>query len=234
MGVLRRALAILISALVAVAAYLALWPVPIDPVAWEPPPAPELTGPLSPNNGLTATRRPMDGFGEGPEDIAFDAEGRLYTGFADGRVVWVSPKGGDPEVFANTGGRPLGMAFDAAGNLIVADASKGLLSIAPDGAITTLAAESGGVPFKFANDLDIADDGTIHLSDASTKFGYGQDVPDIVEHGGNGRLVAYDPASGAVRVVLDGLQFANGVAVAADGSFVLVAETAPTESSGCG
>lgn len=222
---LRRALAILISAFVVVAAYLALWPVPIDPVAWEPPPAPELVGPLSPNSGLAATRRLVEGLGVGPEDIAFDAAGRLYTGFADGRIVRMSSSGAGLEVFVNTGGRPLGMTFDAAGDLIVADAFAGLLSIAPDGAITTLATESGGVPFRFANDLDIAEDGTIYLSDASSKFGFGEDVPDIIEHAGNGRLVAYEPASGTTRTLLDGLQFANGVAVAADGSFVLVAET---------
>jgi sugar lactone lactonase YvrE len=117
------------------------------------------------------------------------------------------------------------MTFDATGNLIVADALAGLLSIAPDGTITTLATEADGAPINFADDLDIADDGTIYLSDASTKFGYGEDLPDIVEHAGNGRLIAYDPVSGSARVLLDGLQFANGVAVAADGSFVLVAET---------
>jgi sugar lactone lactonase YvrE len=50
-------------------------------------------------------------------------------------------------------------------------------------------------------------------------------VLDIIEHGGRGRLLAYDPERGETRVVLDGLQFANGVAVARDGSFVLVAET---------
>ena len=31
----------------AAAAYLLLWPVPVDPVAWNAPEAPELTGPLS-------------------------------------------------------------------------------------------------------------------------------------------------------------------------------------------
>jgi sugar lactone lactonase YvrE len=50
-------------------------------------------------------------------------------------------------------------------------------------------------------------------------------VLDIVEHGGRGRLVAHDPETGLTEVVLEGLQFANGVTVSPDGSFVLVAET---------
>ena len=32
--------------------YLAAWPVPIDPEAWEPPEAPALAGPFAPNSYL--------------------------------------------------------------------------------------------------------------------------------------------------------------------------------------
>jgi sugar lactone lactonase YvrE len=222
---LRKIVLVLVIAVVLAALYLVLWPVPVDPVAWHPPPAPELVGPYAPNNQLTPSRRLLEGHGMGPEDVAFDNAGNLYTGYDDGAIVRVSVGGGRPDVFVNTGGRPLGMTFDAEGNLIVADAFRGLLSVAPDGAVTTLATDAGGVLFGFADDLDIAPDGTIFMSDVSTKFGYGSDVLDLIEHGGHGRLVAYDPAQGTTRVVLDGLQFANGVAVARDGSFVLVAET---------
>jgi hypothetical protein len=45
-----------------------------------------------------------------------------------------------------------------------------------------------------------------------------------MEHSGTGRLLRRDP-SGRVEVLMSGLQFANGVALAADGSFVAVAET---------
>jgi len=223
--VLRKILLVVVVVVVLSALYLVLWPVPIDPVAWNPAPAPELVGPYAPNNDLSPSRRLLVGYGQGPEDVAFDDAGKLYTGFTDGAIVRIPVAGGPPEVLANTGGRPLGMVFDAAGNLIVADAFKGLVSVSPDGAITTLATEAGGVPFAFADDVDIAPDGTVYFSDASDHFGYGQDVLDIIEHGGRGRLLAYDPERGETRVVLDGLQFANGVAVARDGSFVLVAET---------
>lgn len=40
-----------------------------------------------------------------------------------------------------------------------------------------------------------------------------------------GRLLRYDPASGRTDVLADGLWFANGVALAPDGSYVVVAET---------
>jgi hypothetical protein len=49
--------------------------------------------------------------------------------------------------------------------------------------------------------------------------------PVLIEHGGHGRLLVYDPATGTTRTLLDGLQFAIGVALADDDDFVLVAET---------
>jgi sugar lactone lactonase YvrE len=212
-------------AFVLLVAYLLVWPVPIDPVAWSPPPAPAPVGPYAPNDALTRGRRLLDGIGHGPEDVAFDAEGRLYTGFEDGRIFRMTLPDGEPELCAETGGRPLGMVFDAAGNLVVADGRRGLLTVAPGSKVEVLATAAGGVPFGLTDDLDIAPDGTVYFTDASWKFGYGEDRVDLLEHGGCGRFMAYDPVSGEVRVLLDGLQFANGVAVARDGSFVLVAET---------
>ena len=82
-----------------------------------------------------------------------------------------------------------------------------------------------GVPFHCTNDLDIGKDGTIYFTDASSRFSLKELKADIVEHRGNGRLLAYDPVAKTTRVVLGDLCFANGVAVSPDGSFVLVVET---------
>lgn len=222
---MRRGSAVLILLMAALAAYLIFWPVAIDPQAWQPPEAPEFEGVYAPNSRLQSIARLGEGQGVGPEDVAIDAEGRIYAGMVDGRIVRLAPDGSGGEVFADTGGRPLGLAFDAAGNLIVADADKGLLSVAPDGAIAVLATGAAGVPFRFTDDVDIGADGTIYFSDASAKFGYPDSIADVFEHRGNGRLLAYDPAKKTTRVLLDGLYFANGVAVSPDQSFVLVAET---------
>ncbi|MEQ9363208.1 MAG: SMP-30/gluconolactonase/LRE family protein, partial [Leptospirales bacterium] len=48
---------------------------------------------------------------------------------------------------------------------------------------------------------------------------------DIIEHQRTGRLMSYNPATGATTTLLRELQFANGVAVSADGSRVFVVET---------
>lgn len=214
------------GAVVALALYLCLWPVPIDPVALEP--APE-GAPLAANDKLREAERFStvigDDGGHGPETVIVDGEGRIYGGTKDGRIVRMKRDGSGLETFADTGGRPLGLAWDAQGQLIVADAKKGLLSISRDGVITTLATEAGGVAFRFADDVDVAKDGRIYFSDASSRFGYGDHMLDLLEGRPNGRLLRYDPKSRAVEVLLGELYFANGVALGEDDSFVLVNET---------
>jgi sugar lactone lactonase YvrE len=213
------------AVVLAAAAYFTLWPVPIAPVAWEPPEAPELTGPYALNDALSGGARLLEDAGVGPEDVAFDAEGRLYTGFEDGRIARMPLPNREPRLFAETGGRPLGMVFDPLGNLLVADARRGLLSISPRGEVSVLATGVNDRPFGFLNDLDIGPDGTLYLSDASTRFGYGSHQLAILEHGGDGQLLAWNPVTRAVYMLLDGLQFPNGIVVEPSGESLLFAET---------
>src|SRR5678815_435011 len=104
--------------LVAALAYRLLAPVPINPGAWTPPVAPTLTGQYQQNTRLAPVQKLSLGDGHKPEDVALDADGKIYAGFEDGRIMVLQPDGTEPRVFANTGGRPLGLVFDRAGNLI--------------------------------------------------------------------------------------------------------------------
>ena len=61
----------------AAAAYLLLWPVPVDPVAWDAPEAPELSGRYAANDDLAEAERLAAGQGHGPEDVAIDDQGRI-------------------------------------------------------------------------------------------------------------------------------------------------------------
>jgi sugar lactone lactonase YvrE len=214
----------LIAIIALLIGYLLFWPVPINPAAWTPPKAPELTGVYAQNSELARIERlKVDAFS--PEDVAIDSQDRIYCGAEDGRIFRFQPDGTHPEVFANTGGRPLGLIFDHDGNLIVADAIKGLLSIGRDGSISVLTTQADGVPFRCTNDLDVASDGTIYFTDASYKYPLTQLKADLLEHQPNGRFMAYDPRSKQTRVLLRDLNFANGVAVSPDQSFVLVNDT---------
>jgi len=161
----------------------------------------------------------------GAEDVAIDAQGQIYGGMADGLIIRYRPDGSQPEVLANTEGRPLGLDFDPAGNLIIADAVKGLLSMASDGTIKVLSTEYDGVPYGLANDVDVAEDGTIYFSDSSYKSSLADALTELQEAPGPyGRLLKYDPETQMTELVLGDLWFANGVAVAPDQSFVLVVE----------
>ncbi|TGN38279.1 SMP-30/gluconolactonase/LRE family protein [Marinobacter confluentis] len=197
---------------------------PIDSAAWKAPEPEPMTGELSPNERLESAKLLAEGQVYGPEDTTIDGNGLLYTGTQDGWIVRVWPDG-RVENWLQTDGRPLGMVFDRNGNLIVADAWKGLLSIAPDKTVSVLTREAEGLPFRFTDDVDIAPDGRIYFTDASSRFNQPEYMLDLMEMRPHGRLLRYDPATGKTEVLLRNLYFANGVAVSPDGEYLLMNET---------
>jgi len=228
----KKILWLLVVIVILTIVYFVAWPVPVSPVAWEAPPNPGYTGPFAVNNRLKGIETFAIAGNHGPEDIALDAQGRIYAATHEGNIVRLDPDGSNSENWVNTEGRPLGIDFDRQGNLIVADAFRGLLSITPNGEISELATIADGIPIRYADDVDVAADGKIYFSDASTKFGakesggtYEGSLLDLMEHGGHGRLIVYDPTTREAKTLLDGLNFANGVAVSHDQSYVLVNET---------
>lgn len=166
---------------------------------------------------------------DGAEDVVVATsgkhEGSVYTGTVDGAVLRVSPDGGRVEQVGDTGGRPLGIEIDPDGRLLVCDSHRGVLRLDPDtGAVEQVLAAVDGVPMAFCNNAAIASDGTVWFSDSSRHFGIDRWKDDFVQDTASGRLLALRP-DGDVQTVLDGLRFANGVALAPDESFVVVAET---------
>lgn len=163
--------------------------------------------------------------GHGPEDVVVDAEGRVYTGVDDGRILRVSPDGRGIEVIGDTGGRPLGLELHGDDELLVCDARAGLLTMPlAGGPVTTLATSALGLDFVFCNNAAVASDGTIYFTDSSRRFGIDHWRDDLIEQTAGGRLLRRTP-DGKIDLVADGLQFANGVALPPDESFVAVAET---------
>jgi sugar lactone lactonase YvrE len=219
----RSAITVVMVGLVLMA-YLFFWPTKIDPVAYSPPPKPEMIGVLAPNKKLLDAELIARGSVNGPEDVVLDADGTIYCGTQDGKIIRVR-KDGHVETFAETGGRPLGLAFDRENNLIVADAYKGLLSIDPGGSIAVLSTAAEGLPYKFTDHLDISSDGIIYFTDASDTYQQDEYLFDLLESRPNGRFLRYDPESGRAEVLLQDLYFANGVALSQNENFVLVNET---------
>lgn len=221
----KKILGWLVGALLVLLLYSFVWPVHIDPIAWEPHPVPTLEGDFAENRVLQGMELFATPNGHGPEDVALDAEGRIYVGVEEGQIIRYAADGSDPQVFADTGGRPLGLDFDNDGNLIVADAAKGLLSVTPTGAISVLCTEAGSHPLGFTDDVDVDSQNVAWFSDASYKWEHQEVMNEVLESRPNGRLLKYDISTGECVVVLDELFFANGVAVSPDDSYVLVNET---------
>jgi ribose transport system permease protein len=176
------------------------------------------------------------GLGEvdGPEDVILDADDNLYCSVRQGEIVrFLAPDYVRREVYAHVGGRPLGMAFDKVGNLVVCIGGMGLYHVDKQRIVRKLTAETNRSPFsiiddsrmRLADDLDIAPDGKVYFSEATIRYGFEEWVVDALEGRGNGRIIRYDPATGATRTIVRNLLFANGICMAHDNKSILYAET---------
>jgi sugar lactone lactonase YvrE len=192
---------------------------PIDPVRWTPPPV----DPLPDVGSADLTIVPVPG--NAPEDVVVDADGAIWTGVDDGRIVRIPPDGGDPAVVATTDGRPLGLHVARDGRILVCTSPGGLLALDPgSGAQETLVAEIDGRPLRFCSNVTELPDGTIYFTESTSAFTYAHFKGAAFEARPRGSLFRRDP-DGTVLTVAPGLYFANGVTPTADGSALVFAET---------
>lgn len=102
----------------------------------------------------------------------------------------------------------LGLAQGEGGVLWVADAFDGLFEVQADGAlqkvVSQVSDQGQSTPVLYANGVTMAS-GKVYFTDSTQRFGarafnstYKASLADILEHGGTGRLLEYDPASRAV------------------------------------
>jgi len=191
---------------------------PIDPVRWHAPPVDPL-----PEFGaaeITVVGVP----GNAPEDIVVDADGQIWTGVDDGRVVRISPETAQTTVVADTGGRPLGLHVARDGRLLICDSPRGLLAMDPSsGELEVLADSVDGRPLRFCSNVTETADGTIYFTESTSAFTYADYMAALLEARGRGGLFRLDPG-GAVQTLLPGLYFANGLTLTADGSALVFAE----------
>jgi gluconolactonase len=154
---------------------------------------------------------------DSPEGPAFDRAGNLFfVNWLTSSIVKLTPEGEAGE-FYNTGGIPAGLAFHPDGSLYVADEGEqihGILRITPAAEASIMVSEYQGKPLNGANDLIFDRHGALYFSDP---WGSSADNPI----GGFYRL----QPDGRLEQIDIGLAFPNGVALTADGTAVILAET---------
>jgi sugar lactone lactonase YvrE len=107
---------------------------------------------------------------------------------------------------------------------VVCDAERGLLRVyLPDGRVELLCDSVDSRRLVFCSCPAVGADGTIYFSQSSQRYDLAHYKGDLLEHSGTGRVLRLK--DGQVDVVADGLQFANGIVLAPDGSSLAVAET---------
>jgi len=210
--------------------YLLLWPVPVDPVAWQAPRSSGYVGDFAVNAKLSQLHKIPTSGAVGPETIALGNDGKLYTGVSGGDILRWNFDGSELEVWANTGGLVLGLAMDGQGRIIAADAMRGLLMVDQNKEVSVVEDSVNGTPLGFINSVIVAKNGKIYFSEATRRF-----LPktfdkyaamlDTMEHSASGRIHEYDPVTKKDRVVMSNLCFANGVALSFDERSLFVIET---------
>ncbi|HBO15573.1 MAG TPA: hypothetical protein DD440_04480 [Porticoccaceae bacterium] len=79
-----------------------------------------------------------------------------------------------------------------------------MLLINSSGQIEVLATRINGRPFGFFNGLDLADDGTLWFSDASTRSGYDDVLDSLIEASDTARSTSYRADTRFFAAPMDG------------------------------
>ncbi|XP_050527164.1 adipocyte plasma membrane-associated protein Hemomucin isoform X2 [Daktulosphaira vitifoliae] len=201
-------------------------------------PAKPLTGSLALNEKLSGAKKLFENQLKGPEGLAYH-EGFLYTTIHGGHVVKIYDdkiipvmkfgKLCDGLYEEHLCGRPLGLTFDSKGALYIADCYNGIFKVnvsstdQKEHLVTMNDIIEGKTP-KIPNSVAVASDGTVYWTDSDTNHALHDGIFTMLVDG-TGRLVKYDPKSKKNTVLLNNLQFANGIALSDDESFIIVAET---------
>ncbi len=161
---------------------------PIDPVRWQAPPV----EPLPDFGSAQITVVPVPG--NAPEDVVVDAEGQIWTGVDDGRIVRISSESGEATVVGDTGGRPLGLHVARDGRLLICDSPRGLLAMdTGSGKFETLVDEVDSRKLRFCSNVTETDDGTIYFTESTSAFTYADYMGALFEARGRGSLFRRDP-----------------------------------------
>lgn len=186
---------------------------------------PPLDGGLTPNDALDAIEWSLAAAPDEPDDVLLDSSGGLYVTSGTELIRLSGAEFTQRSIVATLGGPAGGLAMDRAGNLLVCVAGVGLVKVRRDGTTDVVVdrADDGG-PIHCPTAVTVSPEGTIYITDGSSRHHGEYWVHDLMEQNALGRLVRHDPASGETTVLAGGLRYPAGVELAGEGDALLVSE----------
>lgn len=208
-----------------------MWPARISPAYWDEPEPPE----LQENNRLAATEIIAAGEIRHAEDLVTDEDGSVFMGSLFGTLqrVYQAPDGNwqTEELMSVSDRALLGIDWVSSDTLAIAGMDGLHIANLRTGEARSVSMGSPTRPFGFVNDVAVAPDGLVYFTDSTTGWrilDYGS-TPfrsfELLENRPHGFVYAYDPATGATRVVLERLHYPNGIALSSDETALLIVET---------
>jgi gluconolactonase len=154
-------------------------------------------------------------FYDGPLTLAVHRDGSVWCGGERGQIYRIEPNGSSMKQVASSGGFSQGMTFDAEDNLYVCDLKHSAVMRldARSGALEKFADGVNGRGIKISNFPAFDSEGRLYVSDSHA---FKEPGPGIFRFNpdGSGELWYDEP-----------INFANGLALSADGRHLYVAET---------
>ncbi|HZA45005.1 MAG TPA: SMP-30/gluconolactonase/LRE family protein [Rubrobacter sp.] len=150
-----------------------------------------------------------------PEGLAVHRDGSIWCGGECGQIYRIEPDGSSMEQVVSTGGFSQGMAFDTGDNLYFCDLKHAAVMRldTKSGALEKFADGADGRGIKISNHPAFDAEGRLYVSDS---YAFKDPGPGIFRFGSDGKgELWYD----------EPINFANGLALSADGGYLYVAET---------
>jgi sugar lactone lactonase YvrE len=178
----------------------------------DPHAIPSMDGPFSPNDRLDEATPVGDPI-PGADAIAEAADGALFV--SAGKNIWrlSGPGYANRAVLTKLAGDAGALACHPDGRLLACTA-QGLAAIEQASGRNTLLAEADGESLRCLTAVAVAGDGRIFAGDGSTRHPADGWCNDLMERNKLGRIIGCDAGLGRARVLLRGLEFPAGLAVA--------------------
>lgn len=175
----------------------------------------------------------------GPESIAFDDSGNLYTGLADGRIVkiakFATPQQSEIDLTktasytaggSREGRRAFGIRIHK-NTLFLADGYQGVFAINVNNLKweKIVGYDDLPQPLMFPNDLVLTKDGkTLYFTDCSSRREFAKAAWSLIEGECSGRVLKVNLQTKTVSTFKSNLCFPNGIELSPDESKILVSE----------